>query len=179
MRIPGSLRLTRKKATWDGLRSRYRWSSVPLCWCQNWLCSAGSCFRQHPRTTIVRVRTSMLVTSSELSVSTTDAAFDSALRHASGSQDVRFPVVIGLVKLHSLPSELDTGVLWVSKEPTRVAVHPNRTVEIPERKPHVRWTTCYDLLRFRRDVDCKRVFLHTSSTCSCPRSGRPWEHVHI
>ena len=28
--------------------------------------------------------------------------------------------------------------------PTRVALHPTRMVEEPERQPYVRWTTCYD-----------------------------------
>ena len=28
--------------------------------------------------------------------------------------------------------------------PTRVALHPGRMVEKPERQPYVRWTTCYD-----------------------------------
>ena len=28
--------------------------------------------------------------------------------------------------------------------PTRVALHPCRMVEEPERQPYVRWTTCYD-----------------------------------
>ena len=35
-------------------------SSFPLDWCQNRLCSAGGCIRQHPRTVTIRVRTSML-----------------------------------------------------------------------------------------------------------------------
>ena len=39
-----------QETTWDGFRSRYSWSSFLPCWCQNWLCSAGSCFHQHPKT---------------------------------------------------------------------------------------------------------------------------------
>ena len=35
-------------------------SSFPLDWCQSWLCFAGNCVRQHPRTVTIRVRTSML-----------------------------------------------------------------------------------------------------------------------
>ena len=177
------------------LRSRYRWNSFLLCWCQNWLCSAGNCFRQHPRTAIVRVRTSMLITSSELSVSTADAtlqfsvpalvsaSFDSALRHASGSEDVRFPVVIGLVKLLRPPTA--SAAHWArvycgcQPGPTRVTLHPNKMVEIPERKPYIRWTTYYDVLRFRRDVDCRRVFLHDNNetrTLSWP--GIWWKFDH-
>ena len=68
--IPVSLRLTRKKATWDGSRSRYCQSSFAPCWCNNWLCFAGSCLRPHSRTAVVCVRTSFFV---------------SAPRHASGS----------------------------------------------------------------------------------------------
>ena len=49
-----------RKVTWDGSRSRYCSSSFPPCRCYNWLCFAGSCLRPHPRTAVIRVRTSML-----------------------------------------------------------------------------------------------------------------------
>ena len=55
------------------------------------------------------------------------------------------------------PVELGTGVLWGQPGPTRVALHPGRMMEKPERQPYVHWTTCYD---YRGDVDYRRVFLH-------------------
>ena len=74
--IPGCLRLTRKKATWDAL-SRYCWSSyLHLAGVRTGFVLQRSCFHPHPRTAVVRVRTSMLITSSELSASTADAAFE-------------------------------------------------------------------------------------------------------
>ena len=90
-----------KKESNVGRFSRYCWSPSPPCCCQNWLCSAGNCFRPHPRTAVVRVRTSILVTSFELSASTADAVlefsvltlvnafFASAPRHASAGNCFR------------------------------------------------------------------------------------------
>ena len=39
--------------------------------------------------------------------------------------------------------------------------------------------TLDDVLRFRGDEEYRAVLLHPSSTCSCLRSGRSWEYVHI
>ena len=37
--------------------------------------------------------------------------------------------------------------------PTRVALHPGRMVEVPERQPYVRWTTTYYVFEEMRYVD--------------------------
>ena len=87
---------------------------------------------------------------------------------------------IGLVYYigHSQPPQLNWARVYCGCQPgpTRVALHPGRVVKEPERQPYVHWTTCYD---YRGDVDYRRVFLHPSSTCSCSRSGRSWEYIHI
>ena len=37
--------------------------------------------------------------------------------------------------------------------PTRVALHPGRMVEVPERQPYVRWTTTYYDFEEMRNMD--------------------------
>ena len=87
---------------------------------------------------------------------------------------------IGLIYYigHPQPPQLNWARVYCGCQPgpTRVALHPGRMMEKPERQPYVHWTTCYD---YRGDVDYRRVFLHPSSAWSCSRSGRSWEYVHI
>ena len=47
--------------------------------------------------------------------------------------------------------------------PTRVALHPGRMVEEPERQPYVRWTTCYDF---------KETWIIDVYSCTPPRPVR-------
>ena len=61
--------------------------------------------------------------------------------------------------------------------PIRVALHPGRRVEVPERQLDVRWTTTYYDFEEMRNVDF--IPSHPSSTCSWLRSGRLRDHVHI
>ena len=74
----------------------------------------------------------------------------------------RITVVHWALGLHRPPTaspvELGTGVtVGVNRGPTRVALHPGRMMEEPERQPYIHWTTCYD---YRGDVDYRRMFLH-------------------
>ena len=66
---------------------------------------------------------------------------------------------------HPQPHQLNWARVYCGCQPghTRVALHPGKMMEEPERQPHVHWTTCYD---YRGDVDYRRVFLHPYSTCS-------------
>ena len=69
--------------------------------------------------------------------------------------------MIGLVYYigHPQPPQLNWAQVYCGCQqgPTRVALHPRRMVEEPERQPYMHWTTCYD---YRGDVDYRRVFLH-------------------
>ena len=73
---------------------------------------------------------------------------DCSCRHV---RVARFPVVIGLVKLLKPPtaSRRNWARLYCGCQPgpTCVALHPNKKVEMTGRRPYVRWTTCYDVLR--------------------------------
>ena len=73
------------------------------------------------------------------------------------------------------PVELGTGVLWVSTGTHPCGPSPRQGGE-GTRAPALH--TLDDVLRFRGDEEKRAVLLHPSSTCSCPRSGRLWEHVH-
>ena len=68
---------------------------------------------------------------------------------------------IGLIYYigHPQPHQLNWARVYCGGQPgpTRVALHPGRMMEKPERQPYVHWTTCYD---YRGDVDYRRVFLH-------------------
>ena len=72
------------------------------------------------------------------------------------------------------PVELGTGVLWVYTG-THPCGSPSRQDDGETRAPALH--TLDDVLRFRGDEEYRAVLLHPSSTCSCLRSGRSWEHV--
>ena len=67
---------------------------------------------------------------------------------------------IGLLDYIGHPQPPDRSqhgcTVGVNQGPTRVALHPGRMAEEPERQPYIHWTTCYD---YRGDVDYGRVFL--------------------
>ena len=41
--------------------------------------------------------------------------------------------------------------------PTRVALHPGRMMEKPERQPYIHWTTCYDFEEMRNIELCSYI----------------------
>ena len=43
--------------------------------------------------------------------------------------------------------------------PTRVALHPGRMMEKPERQPYIHWTTCYDFEEMRNIELCSYTWL--------------------
>ena len=74
------------------------------------------------------------------------------------------------------PVILGTGVLWVSTR-THPCGSPSRQDDGETRAPALQ--TLDDVLRFRGDEEYRAVLLHPSSTCSCLRSGRSWEHHFV
>ena len=74
------------------------------------------------------------------------------------------------------PVILGTGVLWVSTG-THPCGSPSRQDDGETRAPASH--TLDDVLRFRGDEEYRAVLLHPSSTCSCLRSGRSWEHHFV
>ena len=86
--------------------------------------------------------------------------------------------LIGLVYYigHPQPPQLNWARVYCGCQPgpTRV-VSPSRQDDGETRAPALH--TLDDVLRFRGDEEYRAVLLHPSSTCSCLRSGRSWEHV--
>ena len=69
-----------------------------------------------------------------------------------------FLCLIGLVNYigHPQPPQLNWARVYCGCQPgpTRVALHPGRMVEEPERQPYIHWTTCYDFEEMRNIELC-------------------------
>ena len=62
--------------------------------------------------------------------------------------------------------------------PTRVALHPGRMMEKPERQPYIHWTTCYDFEETRNIELCSYTFAKIFGigqwSFTGPRSEKKW-----
>ena len=144
-----------KKESNKGRFSRYCWSPSPPCCCENWLCSAGSCFHPHPRTAVIRVRTSMLVTSFELSASTADAVLE-----FSG---LCLPVPSSLLHLVTLREVRDHEFLGIRDAPrhcaSTVQSDQSGSRALPSRLNHCTSSRCSAIQSCLLDVSVRQCLL--------------------